>query len=152
MPPSAAPKPVLVQLTAILRAVQWFHWTAHWATQGYESHLLFGKLYSEMSDEIDTLGEKTTGMGIHLDPLEVAREQVRMHTAHPAPTTTPGSLTEAALGMEKHLLEALNRTAVELERSGQLTLGMDDFLAGACNSHETAIYLLGQQVRAYGLK
>jgi DNA-binding ferritin-like protein len=57
---------ILLQLLAILRALQWSHQTAHWKVRGepfYGDHLLFQKLYEAVGEEIDTLAEKNKKLG-----------------------------------------------------------------------------------------
>jgi DNA-binding ferritin-like protein len=52
----------LSRLVALLRAVQLLHHTAHWQTAGatfYGDHLLYERLYTGITEEYDSLGEKT---------------------------------------------------------------------------------------------
>jgi DNA-binding ferritin-like protein len=142
---------ILLQLLAILRALEWSHQTAHWKVRGepfYGDHLLFQKLYEAVGEEIDTLAEKIVGIygpdAIHnLSVLSDTHKFVANHAA----SGVGGDIYQCALLMEEHLQRALKTAYDELKASGEMSLGMDDFLMATANAHETALYLLRQRNR-----
>jgi DNA-binding ferritin-like protein len=142
---------LLLQVLAILRALQWSHQTAHWKVRGepfYGDHLLFQKLYEAVGEEIDTLAEKIVGM---YGPGAITNLSVISDThqfiANHAATGAGDSSYQCALQMEEHLQRALRAAYDGLKASGELSLGMDDFLMATASAHETALYLLRQRLR-----
>ena len=141
----------LLQLLAILRALQWSHQTAHWKVRGessYQDHLLFQKLYEAVGEEIDTLAEKIVGIYgpgaiTNLSVLSDTHQFIANHAA----TGAGDSSYQCALQMEEHLQRALRAAYDGLKASGELSLGMDDFLMATASAHETALYLLRQRLR-----
>jgi DNA-binding ferritin-like protein len=154
MEPSNQPnKDLLLQLLAIFRAIHWSHWTAHWQVKGtpsYGDHLMFQRLYEGMVDEIDSLGEKivsyygaesvasTANIAIAHDFLS-AYDSRGVHDPY-----------QRALQMELHLQRALSHVYETVKESGEMSLGLDDFLMGLANAHETAVFLLRQRLRHSG--
>lgn len=149
-PTNAANQSLLVQLLAILRAIHWAHWTAHWQVKGtpsYGDHLLFERLYSGLAGDIDGLAEKIVAyFGVEAvsaaSNMGIARQFL---AAYDAEGDTDVYLR--ALKMELHLQNALKRVYTQIEASGEMSLGLDDFLMALANSHETNVYLLRQRLR-----
>jgi DNA-binding ferritin-like protein len=143
----------LVQLLAMLRAMHWAHWTAHWKMQGnsfYGDHLLFQRMYEGMVEEIDTLAEKIVGIygPDALFDIPMMADAQRFLTGHDD-AADPYS---GAKAMEEHLQAAIKTTYEALKESGEITLGLDDFLMAMASAHETNLYLLGQKLRTAALK
>jgi DNA-binding ferritin-like protein len=139
---------LLLQLLAILRALHWSHWTLHWKVKGdpfYGDHLMYQRLYEAVVEEIDTLAEKIVGMygseAIH--NLSVMADSHRFIAEHVR--VVGGDEFACALSMEEHLQRALKTAYDELKASGELSLGMDDYLMATASAHETALYLLRQR-------
>ena len=68
---------ILSQVLAGLRTASHIHQTHHWQTHGptfYEDHLLFERLYNEGQGDVDSLAEKTIGLG-HFSLVE-AHDQI----------------------------------------------------------------------------
>jgi DNA-binding ferritin-like protein len=143
---------LLLQILAILRALEWSHQTAHWKVRGepfYGDHLLFQKLYQAVGEEIDTLAEKIVGVygPDALKNLSVLSDTHQFIANHAA-TGAGDSSYQCALQMEEHLQRALKLAYDELKASGEMSLGLDDFLMATANAHETALYLLRQRLRS----
>lgn len=142
----------LLQLLSQLRGLQWSHWNSHWKVKGdsqYGDHLLFERLYTSLSEEIDTLGEKITsyfGPTVITD-LGTLLETTRFLSLHKHPDTGPTDLYERALDLESHLQRSIKRVYDKVKESGEMSLGLDDYLMSLANAHETAIYLLKQRLR-----
>lgn len=140
---------ILGNLLACLKAAHHAHWTAHWTSEGgnsYSDHLLFDKLYSAIPEEIDGLAEKIVAMygaaGVALPEqmLEMARYINKWLIDYP-------SLVSQASAIEADIQEAIETARNAMEAEGALTLGLDNFLQGLADSHETPQYLLGQRLR-----
>jgi hypothetical protein len=164
----------LVTLLGMLRGLKWAYWNFHWTSKGlnfYQNHLLFQRLYSEEIDEqIDTLAEKITTYDskILLTPVMLDSFQLFVKTyatgIPPYPLWQgPGDsytytgerntllwvkeLYNRGLKMEKQVQIAIDKSYTKLKSSGELSLGMDDYLMSLANKRETVIYLLRQQLR-----
>jgi DNA-binding ferritin-like protein len=149
-PTTSGNQSLLVQLLSILRAIHWSHWTAHWQVKGtpsYGDHLLFERLYTGLAGEIDGLAEKI----VAYFGVEAVAAEPSIGTAHQfiAAYDKAGDTDVylRALKMELHLQNALKRVYDQIEASGEMTLGLDDFLMALANAHETNIYLLRQRLR-----
>lgn len=138
---------VLTYLLAALRAAHWTHWTSHWQVQGnpyYGDHLLLERLYNAVTEEIDTLAEKCVSyFGPEcVEPVSQANIMAEILQKHAVSDPLLRSLR-----IEQVLQAMLSETFTTLEKSGNLPLGLNDFLAATANAHETAIYLLQQRLR-----
>ena len=142
----------LTKILAQLRGLQWSHWNSHWKITGdasYSHHLLFERLYTSATEEIDTLGEKITSYyGPHvLTDLGTLVETTKFLTLYPGPDDGPTSLYERALKLELHLQKSLREGYRGLKTLDQMSLGLDDYLMSVANDHETNLYLLRQALR-----
>ena len=138
---------LLLQILSILRAIHWSHWTSHWKSKGetsYQDHLLFERLYTGVSEEIDTLAEKIAGIygPESLGELSLLSDSYRFLAGHPE-----SDLYQHAIAIEEHLQKALRSAYDRLKESGELSLGLDDYLMATASSHETNLYLLRQKLR-----
>lgn len=132
-------------LLGVLRALHWLHWTAHWQSQGlsqYGDHQLFERLYTGVVDEIDALAEKIVAYGVtaSVSPtLSIQRAAIWLQTwTEGESTVTP----DMALQAERDLQSVLSDVFHAVKGK---SLGLDDFLQGLANDHETNIYLLQQR-------
>ncbi len=133
-------------LLALLRAVGWSHWTAHWQTEGpefYADHQLFDRLYGTTIGEIDQLAEKLVAKygaeAVH--PVG----QANLMTTALVDWSSEGDPIQRALWAERALQIGIKACREQAKEDGELSLGMEDFLAGLANKHEEHLYLLGQR-------
>jgi DNA-binding ferritin-like protein len=146
---------LLLQLLAIFRAMHWAHWTAHWKTRGepfYGDHLLFQRLYEGLAGEVDALAEKIVGTYGSEAVMDMAVLADTTRFINQYPEDEPGALYTRALAMEVHLQQALKMTYDSLKASGDLSLGMDDWLMATASAHETNLYLLQQRMGVMAVK
>ncbi len=136
---------ILQQLFARLRALFFIHWTAHWQASGpqeYGDHQLFSRLYTAIDEEIDGLAEKMVARygneAVNLDHgiLLMAK----------AISSVQGKGVERCLAAEKAFQVWLKKAYEALEESDDMSLGMDNFLQGIADKHETHVYLLQQRL------
>lgn len=149
-------KNLLAGYVSYLRAIHlWFH-AAHHLTKGSGfagDHVsLYGKIYTEVQDEIDGAVEKAIGLTNDENlgcPLMMATNAVKiMEEAGCQVDADPVKIAETGLKLEKEYLEFLEDMFVCLEGMGSLSLGLNDQLAASANTHETYVYLLQQRVKA----
>lgn len=142
------PKELLSLLLASLRATHFIHWTGHWQVKGnpyYGDHLLLQRLYEGIDVEIDTLAEKLVAQfGVNV--VNPAKQSLLVNQIVQKLSMIQDPILRS-LEAEKKLMLLLENTFKVLEQQGQLSLGMNDFIAATANSHETFIYLLQQRTR-----
>lgn len=131
---------------AWLRALFFVHWTAHWQSGGpqeYGDHQLFSRLYRGINDEIDSLAEKLvayygeSSVDVNSSVIEMASIIRR----------TQGTGVGRSLAMEEAFQQELEGIYKFLKNRGELPLGLDNFLQGVADRHETYVYLLKQRLR-----
>lgn len=138
---------MLCDLLGMLLAMRQNYHSSHWQVSGptfAADHELFSRLYGSVGDEIDTLGEKIVAMcgPDKVDALHVCQLQCQ----HLSGWAGQSDAFQRGLATERALQDMLRQVYDALKESGQLSLGMDDFLMAAANAHETNVYLLQQRV------
>lgn len=137
-------------LLAVLRGAHWAHWTSHWQVRGqtaYGDHLLMGKIYEGLIEEIDTLAEKIVGQYGSEAVSAVEQAQIMANKLLPIAETHSGNNPLVrALFIEEALQGVFKIIYENLKRSGSMSLGMDDFIMSMANQHETYLYLLRQRM------
>jgi len=136
----------LSPVLALLRAAHFLHQSTHWTVRGsnfFADHQLFDLLYNALPEEIDTLAEKMVNQAGE-DSVNPATQVAMMHQSlgfwllHPDPI-------QRAIQIERDIQEAVVAARKSMSEQGLLTVGLDNFLAGLADSHEKALYLLGQR-------
>jgi DNA-binding ferritin-like protein len=141
-------KTPLLTLLACLRAQQWNYQSCHWAARGdsfYGDHLLFQRLYEGLGSEIDDLAELIAGYvgSDALDPLG----QMDEATSWLEEWVEIENPIERGLRSEEDLQDIIKEAYEEIEKSGHMTYGVDDFLMALHNAHDKNVYLLKQRNR-----
>jgi starvation-inducible DNA-binding protein len=149
------PYNALPSILILLRALSTIHQTNHWVTRGptfYSDHLLFERLYGEVTAEIDTIAERAIGMG-NGDSIADVRAQMRgvsqVVSMVYAEKETNGSVDEGvnfSFSANQLFLICVRRLWEELEKANMLTEGTKDLLAGISSKHEEHSYLLKQRL------
>ena len=143
------------QYIAMLRGMQlWYH-SAHHVTRGtsfFGDHAdLYGKLYSELTEDFDKAVEKVIGLTndeMMACPVSITQLACQVICKYPTPVSlTSLAMASCALEMEKHHNQLVTAIFHELEDAGCLTLGLDDMLMATVNDHEGHIYMLQQRVK-----
>ena len=137
----------LQNLLAMLRATQIVHHTAHWQTSGPTfagDHVLFADLYGAIDDEFDTLAEKIVAMygGEAVDSVD---QLTRITTVVKRAKEAESDLFKRSLVLEEGLQTVLEAVRDYLRKEHELSMGLDNFLQGIADSHETAVYKLKQR-------
>jgi hypothetical protein len=138
---------LLQGLLGMFQAIYFLHWTTHWQTKGnpyYGDHLLFERLYGALPAEIDTLAEKLVQLhGSEAVSHELIHPVMGAWLSRWIPEVDP---VGRALGAERDFQKAIRSTYEDLKASGEISLGLDDFLMSTANAHETHLYLLQQRM------
>jgi len=142
-------KDKLSSLLALLRAAQQTHWTIHWQSQGlafYSDHQLFDRLYTGMSEEIDGLAEKIVRYYGEeaVDPLAQMQGMTNWVQKW---TQNEDTLVDMADAIEFDIQQSIEEALETAELTGEASYGLENFLQGIADSHETNQYLLGQRMK-----
>ena len=137
--------PGLMDILATLHAMRVSYQHSHWTSKGpmfFSRHQLFAKLYGSVAEELDTLAEKMVGMGgsYCIDLTQLVTRTAEICASLPK----DDNLVSKALVLENMLQDLLKNQYELMKAEGTITLGLDDFLMGVANNHETNQYLLKQ--------
>jgi hypothetical protein len=146
----------LTQYLGMLRGMQlWYH-GAHHATRGTgfvsDHGSLFGDFYQDLSSEVDGAIEKAVGLTNNETlscPRTITSVALGVISKYPTPSSTSTlAIASSALQMEKDYICLVEAIFSELETAQLLSLGLNDFLMGSVNSHDTHVYKLQQRVKS----
>jgi DNA-binding ferritin-like protein len=138
---------ILTSVLALLRAMHWSHWTTHWQVKAdpfYGDHLLFQRLYEGLVDDIDTLAEKV--VAFYGAEAVKAVVQIDISKAFLEIAPKDGCPIKKGMFLEDLLQRVLKAAYKALKDSGDLTLGLDDYLMALANKHETNVYLIKRRL------
>ena len=141
-------------IVSALRALSFTHQINHWVASGdpfYGDHLLFERLYNQSSGEIDTVAEKSVGLGgssIMNPSHQVAHEALLMQILCPSNSTLPNSeeLARRSYEAEMHFMGILDILTKKMEMEGNWSIGVENMLGQIADTHESHVYLLKQRV------
>jgi len=136
-------------LLALLRAQYWSYQNSHWKVKGktfYGDHLMFQRLYESVQTQTDTLAEKMVGIfgNDALDDEDLLGMFLYWNERW---DSAVDCLHKRGLLSEDDIQNVIEDTYESLKESGDLTLGLDDFLMAMASEHETNTYLLRQILR-----
>ena len=140
---------------AWLRVLEiWFH-HAHWSTKGesyYGDHLLFERIYNDVSELIDPLAEKGVAMvsAAVADTHLCSKLMAEMLCSYPSPSRAqePTMIAATGLALVKDYLETLDETYKRIKEMGSMTMGLDDLLMSNANKLEEFVYLHKRRVHS----
>lgn len=148
-----SPSEVISVYIGFVRAYHlWMH-AAHNVTKGPsfagDHELLYGKIYTEVQDQIDRVIEK--GVGVYRDegiacPMKILESAGLAMEQWESPSDQHAErIAELALIYTKQLVKCGEGTATILEDLDALSYGMDNMLADLVDTHEEYVYLLQQR-------
>jgi DNA-binding ferritin-like protein len=143
---------MMKNVVAVLFASKWIHWENHWKSKGanyYGDHLLYQRMYEKVDDQVDGLMEKWMVMGNVPDMTQIMGHAQKMLAYSKTKATTPEAVS---LSAERMVLKAIQVAFENLEESGELSLGLNDFLASLHSPHEENVYLLTQRNKQAGIQ
>jgi DNA-binding ferritin-like protein len=137
---------------AFLRALAILHQSHHWLTRGknfYGNHLLLDRIYRTAADNSDLAAEKFVGV-LGDEVLDLSLHNAYIHSILKSfEGEDPIQISLAA----EEKFQALSEKLYDLlEKSGKLTLGMDDMIMSIASKSEESSYLLGQVEKMTGKK
>lgn len=148
-----SPSEIISVYIGFVRAYHlWMH-GAHNVTKGPgfagDHELLYGKIYTEVQDQIDRIIEK--GVGVYKDegiacPMRIIEgATIAMEQWESPSDQCSERIAELALIYTNQLVKLGEGTALILEDLEALSYGMDNMLADLVDTHENYVYLLQQR-------
>jgi len=132
----------------------WFH-SAHHVTKGKgfagDHELLYGKIYTTLTKHLDEIIERAIGYTdseIFACPIVISQMTTKVLKKFCSPADRSDiEIAEIAYDSLAGLLSNTESLHGKLERSGKLSIGFEDLLAGFANQYETYIYMLKQRLK-----
>ena len=144
----------LVMCFKLLRNLELLSQQAHWNIKGdnfYQLHLMFERIYREVSGLIDQLAEKGVAMAGSevVDTHAFSKLLAEILCSYPSPSRAnePTMIAATGLALVNDYLETLDETYKKLKASGAMTMGLDDLLMSYANKIEGFVYLLKRRVQ-----
>jgi DNA-binding ferritin-like protein len=138
----------------LLRANQlWFH-SAHHIPRGTgfagDHTKIYGKIYQDYDAAYDGAAEKAVGLceeSLACPVIVVpAAAQILQKYSQPCKSTAL-QIAQSGLAIERHFLGYLETATRSLRASGEMTLGLDNYIAGVADTHESFAYFLQQRTK-----
>lgn len=131
---------------ATLKVMALVHQNSHWTTRGttfYGDHLLFERLYDSALENLDSAAEKFVGLfGDKCLAYDMQADLI--HKVLLKYKNLDGSPAEMSLAIEKDFIK-FSRDAYDcFDKSGKLSLGLDDMIMAIASQREESVYLLQQ--------
>lgn len=150
-----APMAELAVLLACVKAEALIHQAHHWQTSGssyYGDHILFERVYGEVANFQDGLGERAVGKGdsILVQPLLQINHMLVFSKLFYSDAPVKPAPEEMPLLSLRALLKSallLQLAYVSLEERGLLSNGVDNLLQGIADRQEEMMYLLKQRTQ-----
>jgi DNA-binding ferritin-like protein len=135
---------VAAMYIATLRAISVIHQQNHWATKGeafYGKHLLFERIYTSATEDLDLAAEKFIGV---FDESCVNFKMQILLLNKVLEKYSGLSQIKQSLAIERDFIKFNKEARDCFEENDKLTLGLDDMIAAISSSRESAVYLLKQ--------
>lgn len=140
-------------ILAHLKYLAALHQNHHWVSMGdpyYGDHLLFQRLYGNISEEVDSVAEKAIGLGstANVDLQLVNTQVLKLICGQGSASMIPQSsdLAKKSLMAEMSFLKVIDHMIAHLKETGLLTHGLSNMLEGIGDVHEGHVYLLKQRI------
>lgn len=135
----------LQEILGGLHALSICYKTAHWLALGknfYGDHLLFQRLYEDISDEIDSVAERMVGMMgdaaiADMEPIKLLSVAAKIISSYPKCDGQNISLLDAEKMFQASIISVLKCSAD--------APGLENLLQGIADKHDEHLYLLQQR-------
>ncbi len=143
----------LALYAGMLRGLSIIHQQAHWTSRSkeyYGDHLLFDRLYGDVTKHIDTAFEKMIGVfGSDFADLVTHMDNTKKFIDDITGSFEEGDddeLVKRSLFAEEIFLKFSDELYRWLDAKSELTLGLDDMIMSIASDHEGLVYLLKQRL------
>ncbi len=142
-------------IASLKAAKMWLH-SAHHVTKGpgflSDHNDLYGTMYVQIEDHYDILIEKSIGLSGTEEvacPLIISSATANILNKHFTSPINKSSkeIVSDAIVCISNLINSLSSLHTVFQKSGYLTLGMEDALSTMSNEYEKYLYFLGQRYK-----
>ena len=132
----------------------WFH-SAHVLSKGTgfggDHDSLYGRIYTELVEQIDAAMEKGVGLTNEEEIVCTHSLTTLLQGAaklYDSPVNKPGiEIARIGLNIVQDFLKVLEASYKVAKSQDLMTLGLEDFIADLANTHEGYVYLLQQRTK-----
>jgi DNA-binding ferritin-like protein len=114
--------------------------------------MLYSDFYEALDKDYDAAVEKAIGISNDQQfgcPVKNTSIALQVLQLYPSPVSlTSLSMAATALQIEKDLISLTSSVFHTLEKSGSLSLGLNDFLMSFASAHESHVYKLQQRIKS----
>lgn len=134
---------------AFLRAMFLFYQNAHWQSSGpgsYSNHLMFQRLYENISEQIDAIAEKSIGL-FGNEVVDLSKQTEMISKILSKYSKMSNDFVVAGIEFEKSFQDVAIKIMNEMKEQGKLTVGLENMILGQIDASENPRnYLLKQNV------
>ena len=134
---------------AFLRAMYLFYQNAHWQSNGpgsYSNHLMFERLYENVSEQIDAIAEKSISL-FGNDVLDLSKQTDMISKILSKYSKMSNDFVISGIEFEKSFQDVATKIMTEMKEQGRLTLGLENMILGQIDASENPrSYLLKQNI------
>lgn len=139
----------LTILLTVAEAVLMLHKTNHWTAKSassFSDHEMYDKLYTQLAEDVDALGERIVGLGsdtgvdVHDRADGIVSVLQEMYAPHGI--AQADALAERSLAAEYFLNRMCALAIKSMSDIGTLTVGVENLLQSFSDNRERAIYHL----------
>lgn len=126
------------------RALYLVHQQNHWRSTDHGDHLLFGRLYEETSEMSDKTSENIISV---CDDILFKGQEVKILIKFSPEQNTREVLLISSINAEKAFLRVCDLTREKLQEKDQLSISLDNLIAGNADQSTHNLYLLQQALK-----
>ena len=134
---------------AFLRAMYLFYQNAHWQSNGpgsYSNHLMFERLYENVSEQIDAIAEKSIGL-FGNEVVDLSKQSDMISKILSKYSKMSNDFVISGIEFEKSFQDVATKIMTEMKEQGRLTLGLENMILGQIDASENPrSYLLKQNI------
>jgi DNA-binding ferritin-like protein len=136
------PQPLIIGLLGFLWALRLHYQMQHWFSKDVQSHELYGRMYEELEDPLDSLAEKLVSLGTSFNISQQGMFQSIVTCSKYVQTISqgPSSKTRTRALLDQ-IQASISLVHEDLTQQNTLTLGMDDTLQSLSSLLDSHIYL-----------
>lgn len=141
---------MLAMYVAFLRAVALTHQNNHWTCSGstfYAHHLMFERIYNSAQENADAAAERVVGL-LGSGAIVLTTQAKDIAEMLKQFDGKDEELIANSIAIETQFLEFSQKMYDSLDKSGKMSLGLDDLIMSIASDREAALYLLKQSLSA----
>lgn len=136
-------KDAMQMLLSKVRGLELFYQTAHWSCHGpdsYSDHLLYERLYNDVVEELDMVGERAIGLTLDVSTVAIEDSLHAIMESIAVESVDTCDLCTVAIILEEEFLGL-----IDVFGKSPISAGLTDLVGQLGSKHEEHMYLLQQR-------